>query len=372
MYKILTPPETVLRTYFNQYKDIVITKIREVLSPDFEIIRPLRQKTFKVRLSESSWIRTFLESLLDETNLYDFFSAEIDDVVKIIDKIERYDPHFRETLRKGKYPNVERGGIVEGFNAICKYIFVESVYDGKRANGVSIFKKIEFVKEKDLSICPYCGASDIHLVEKDGDSRTGYAYVPPIDHYFPKSKYPFLALNYYNLNPCCGRCNNINNKGTFDPYAKEVEKLRFLNPYLFRDDAFRFYFYYDGSGQYNKDNFTAEIDFLDNEHLVLGYTEGISLRKQYLHDAEIRNIWNQVEGHCSDGYKVLLTSALDVEKNNEHYVNFTSYDLAQLLQGFIPRSLWGYNWSEEESRLQLKYKFKRDILIQMVNLIRSS
>ena len=61
-----------------------------------------------------------------------------------------------------------------------------------------------------VEICPYCNRSFIYTTPKKGTR-------PQYDHYYPKSKYPYLALSMYNLIPCCPVCNNAKNaEDTFD------------------------------------------------------------------------------------------------------------------------------------------------------------
>lgn len=51
-----------------------------------------------------------------------------------------------------------------------------------------------------VTVCPYCNRSYIVTLKK-GKVR------PQLDHYYPKAKYPYLALSLYNLIPSCGTCN---------------------------------------------------------------------------------------------------------------------------------------------------------------------
>lgn len=53
-----------------------------------------------------------------------------------------------------------------------------------------------------VTTCPYCNRSYIFTSSKSGTR-------PQYDHYFPKSKYPYLALSMYNLIPCCSICNGL-------------------------------------------------------------------------------------------------------------------------------------------------------------------
>lgn len=67
-----------------------------------------------------------------------------------------------------------------------------------------------------VNTCPYCNRSYTFTLDKLKRTR------PQFDHFFPKSKYPHLALSFYNLIPCCAICNHIK--------KDEVEFL--LHPYL--------------------------------------------------------------------------------------------------------------------------------------------
>lgn len=80
-----------------------------------------------------------------------------------------------------------------------------------------------YVKMLEIRSCIYCNAQfamtglieDVHEKIKTGKrGRPKEARVIPLmggyyelDHNRPKSKYPFLCTNFYNLQPCCGSCN---------------------------------------------------------------------------------------------------------------------------------------------------------------------
>ncbi len=70
-----------------------------------------------------------------------------------------------------------------------------------------------------ISICPYCNRNYIHNVDEEG------RILSELDHFYPTSKYPFLALSFYNLIPSCKACNQ----------AKRDKKLA-INPYDKRFD----------------------------------------------------------------------------------------------------------------------------------------
>ncbi|MGH1143113.1 hypothetical protein [Bacillus pseudomycoides] len=63
----------------------------------------------------------------------------------------------------------------------------------------------ELVKQLNVSVCPYCNRQFISIAEpvKGEKGRTR----PQLDHFYSKSKYPFLAVSFFNLIPCCYVCN---------------------------------------------------------------------------------------------------------------------------------------------------------------------
>ncbi|WP_027695658.1 hypothetical protein [Vibrio litoralis] len=67
----------------------------------------------------------------------------------------------------------------------------------------------------DLHYCPYCAEEGIEPFHR---------YRPAIDHYFPKSKFPFLALSLHNFVPSGDRCNSR--------FKKNNEMIGYFNPAL--------------------------------------------------------------------------------------------------------------------------------------------
>lgn len=56
-----------------------------------------------------------------------------------------------------------------------------------------------------IKVCPYCNSALVLTVENhEGEKKAKYQ----LDHFFPKSKYPFLSISFFNLIPSCGNCNH--------------------------------------------------------------------------------------------------------------------------------------------------------------------
>lgn len=73
-------------------------------------------------------------------------------------------------------------------------------------NGWGAYSLVQAYK---LRICPYCQANhvNLHMGLEDGDTPS-FMLRPPLDHYLPKSVYPYLAVSLSNLVPCCAQCNS--------------------------------------------------------------------------------------------------------------------------------------------------------------------
>lgn len=63
-----------------------------------------------------------------------------------------------------------------------------------------------------IKACVYCNSQSTHVIEKkyyDKKKRKVKEVLAKLqlDHFYPKSKYPFLATSFFNLYPCCANCN---------------------------------------------------------------------------------------------------------------------------------------------------------------------
>ena len=115
-------------------------------------------------------------------------------------------------------------------------LFKSTVIADLRQNGFhnSLLKKMKiwtpyvFAMYLDVRVCPYCNRQYITtLLTEDAKTRAD------IDHFKPKSKYPWLALSLYNMVLSCKTCNSAF-KGTSDtawnPYTSNIAKnFRFVS-----------------------------------------------------------------------------------------------------------------------------------------------
>lgn len=107
----------------------------------------------------------------------------------------------------------------------------------------------EYVKKMGIRSCVYCNAQ-YAVSSKKGKTERGkyYRTTFTLDHWKPKSKFPYLAVAFYNLYPCCAPCNQAkswcerdwmmycNDATEANPFVFEVESQS-LADYLATWDA---------------------------------------------------------------------------------------------------------------------------------------
>jgi hypothetical protein len=75
-----------------------------------------------------------------------------------------------------------------------------------------------------IKACPYCNAQYTVALEDSAKFQ--------LDHFFPQSEYPYLALSFFNLIPCCANCNlkkkakdTYKNFPLIHPYEKSFHEI---------------------------------------------------------------------------------------------------------------------------------------------------
>lgn len=80
------------------------------------------------------------------------------------------------------------------------HLYNDFIINKKNAN----WNAYQFVMAMGTKSCPYCNRQYITPVysERNGSIRAD------LDHFFPKSLYPYFSISLYNLVPCCKFCNS--------------------------------------------------------------------------------------------------------------------------------------------------------------------
>jgi len=124
--------------------------------------------------------------------------------------------------------NLKYMNLSNKINLILKDIF-EDFYKSKWDN-IQGYNQYDFIKIHNINTCPYCNRNYISIVDRDKNKENGIR--PDIDHFFPKSIYPYLAMSFYNLIPSCQVCNHTKS-------SKDTYKNKLLSPYEIDENTFK-------------------------------------------------------------------------------------------------------------------------------------
>lgn len=123
--------------------------------------------------------------------------------IKSFEKIVR--ANLETLIQIKKY--IEQNNI--NMNDDLKNYIINSMY----SNNID---RIDFVNKLGVSVCPYCNRNYINSNKTTTNCQ--------FDHFINKSKYPILAVSFYNLVPVCPSCNHIKSDVDFSysPYDNKV------------------------------------------------------------------------------------------------------------------------------------------------------
>jgi hypothetical protein len=196
-------------------------------------------------------------------------------------------------------------------------------------------KKPDYRLASDLNrnTCTYCNRSYIHTIVSSDDEKI---MRPQFDHWFPKSKFPLLALSFYNLIPSCSSCNS-SIKGGIDLNISDH-----IHPYL-DDIADEFTFTYEFDKGINKYKIDIETD---NKRIANTVNEMCLTDVYNSHESELCDLIRTEQAYSKDYLDILFTAFPDANLNkNEMY-----------------RIAFGVEKERESYHKLPLSKFKKDIL----------
>lgn len=92
----------------------------------------------------------------------------------------------------------------------------EDFYKNQLLSNGKLWGAYEYLKLLNFNICPYCDRQFIYTFNKKNKKVRA-----ELDHFYPKSIYPYLALSIMNLVPSCHQCNS-SLKGKTDPFDFKI------------------------------------------------------------------------------------------------------------------------------------------------------
>lgn len=203
----------------------------------------------------------------------------------------------------------------------------------------SQYSAYHLAKNLNRSTCTYCNRIYTNTMLT---SKGGKLMRPQFDHWFPKSRYPLLALSFYNLIPSCSICNS-SSKGD-----KELYLNKHVHPYIDVNQTRNFEFNYEFDEK------------LDSYNISIQSLNGCLKSKDTLEELNVHTMYNAHHSELKDLIKLREAYSEDyIEKIQELFKD------SHLSKQEIYRILFGTELDEQDFHKRPMSKFKHDILKEL-------
>jgi len=210
---------------------------------------------------------------------------------------------------------------------IFKYVYEEYF---QKLNG------LQFLNLLNIDTCVYCNRNYTTQISKDRARAE-------LDHWFPKSDYPILALSFYNLIPSCHSCNHLKHNKT-PPKGWENALNNLNHPYLDK---------YDFSFSYKLNSYNTPKTIVKSNDIKTSTT------------LEFNKIIGIYETQSSKELKDLLDLRYKYSKNYLDILCNKTFEGLNLSQEEAYRMIFGIEIEEENFHKRPFSKFKNDIIEEL-------
>jgi hypothetical protein len=212
---------------------------------------------------------------------------------------------------------------------ILKKIFITYGYE----NIISKEIAYKILKKIDVKVCPYC---NINYISFSG-TNDNKGIRPELDHFYPKSHYPYFAVSFYNLIPSCRNCNALKSNS----FSKELK-----SPYAISKNNDDFKFKYIAKNinilSTNLNNIEKGIDKITFQKKIVANNKMFHLEDLYqVHKdvvAEIiwknRNFPNALKDSYrsfgitkKEAYRIIFCNYSDANEFNKRPLSKLTYDI---------------------------------------------
>ncbi len=255
---------------------------------DKNFIRPLiklKQLRDSIKRSKHKEYKLYVQTIID--NYLNILKAEPDEMRDLIKKFERISPKV-DVAAQVPHKKIE---------------FYKAVVEAMRYEALREREYLAYLNDKSYKVCVYCNANSTLVVD--------FTYFDPkrkkkikkrrarleLDHFHPKSKYPFLCTSFFNLYPVCGSCNRSksNNPANFELYSK----TDLLDSFVFWIDDLSIINYWNSRGKNKSElkvcfkSVDGDQDLLKNHNelfQIQGITDcNLDLAEELVHKALVYN-----------------------------------------------------------------------------------
>ena len=180
-----------------------------------------------------------LESNL-RTNLFLNYANYVKRIIDHYGILNSIKPQYFDSLYNRYFDiltEIELSTIIKLDNTSLK--FYEWIVSAMRYDAIREKEFLPYAKKLGIKTCVYCNTQFAITTELINGKLSG-SY--ELDHYYPKSKYPFLCTSFFNLQPSCSHCNKkkINKTSLFSLYTDDYTLIDEFNFSLDKKSMLRY------------------------------------------------------------------------------------------------------------------------------------
>lgn len=329
------PTPDILNSYYDKVKSIIINNINDSNKNSF-----LNIEAKDFLLSELEKIITSNPDNLKKLNIIFFQKLK-----KNFLTYERYQSYINYINIKQENRNFYQKLFLRVYVKQLKKI--EQIFDYEKILGNNKPKSYWLSKQINTNTCTYCNRLYANVIEIGNGSNNDKRIARPFfDHWYPKSKYPILALSYYNLIPSCSVCNS-SIKGSID-----FDIDTHIHPYKKEEG--------------NDFKFSYRHESLTTHNVIIRDFNSLSIKaKRTIQDFKIRDVYDV---HSDKELKDLLD--LRYKYSNNYIVELfeNTFNELKISEEEIYRLIFGVETNEENYHKRSFNKFKHDIIEELKNI----
>lgn len=289
--------------------------------------------------------KTYLGELANNPLLNPQQKLYVQSIIRKWDKLIVLEPPFDATIQN--FENIFSADKIAteeiGNNPNSPILLYKEIVKAMRYGYVQekVYPKI--INQLGIKTCVYCNAQYAFSYDNSKDSFRNYE----IDHWLPKSKYPYLSTSFFNLQPSCSKCNKSkSSKDDILPFCLFTDDKGKLNP-------FDFSILHVSCAQYlaTHDRDMLRIIFSSKEHGLKDNMDTlfhISTQYQAHKDVVEELIWKK---------QIYNSTILDIYKDNFKQLGFKQTDFNRFILS---------NYDKDEDILKRPFaKMVQDIAKQL-------
>ena len=329
MLYLAPPSQIVLNDYFLKVKDIIIDNINSNIFLNIEAKLFLLSELENIIKSDPVKLKGLNELFFQKLNKGILTYGRYQNYIKCLD-IKQKDRNYRQRLFLRVY--------------LRQFRKIEQIFDYEKILSSNKPKSYWLAKNINTNTCVYCNRLYANLIEIDNGSNNDKRIARPFfDHWYAKSKFPILALSFYNLIPSCSVCNS-SIKGSIEfnidthihPYIKEVQ---------------------------NDFKFSYKHESLTNHNVIIRDFKLLSDKtKKTIEDFKIQYVYN---AHSDKELKDLLDLRYKYSDNYIVELFQNTFNNLVVSEDEIYRLIFGVETKEEDYHKRSFNKFKHDIIEEL-------